>query len=405
MKKIFIKLSLIITCLFFIFSSCDKINVEKEREDILLTKGEQEITTNINKFAFDFFRNISIDSKKPNIFISPLSASLALSMAAIGAEGETGSQMKTLLGFENCTTPEMNSYYKKITEELLNLDPKNTITMANSIWIANGFDIKTNFTSNAQTYYGAYVANVDFNNQNTLNRINDWCSNNTNNKIKKIFDELNPNLKLLLINALYFKGTWTQQFDKKNTYETSFNTLSGESENVDMMYIESNFKYTSNDFFQIAEFPYGNEAFSMVILLPKENISFKTAVNQFTYANWNMWMSSMDYTEISVHLPKFKLEYEIKLNDVLCSMGMPNAFNPMLANFSGISDIKLYIDFVKQNTYINVNEEGTEAAAVTSTGMFVTSMPESKIFRADRPFIYFIKEKSTGIILFIGQKG
>jgi serpin B len=379
--------------------------VEKEREDILLTKGEQEITTNINKFAFDFFRNISIDSKKPNIFISPLSASLALSMAAIGAEGETGSQMKTLLGFENCTTPEMNSYYKKITEELLNLDPKNTITMANSIWIANGFDIKTNFTSNAQTYYGAYVANVDFNNQNTLNRINDWCSNNTNNKIKKIFDELNPNLKLLLINALYFKGTWTQQFDKKNTYETSFNTLSGESENVDMMYIESNFKYTSNDFFQIAEFPYGNEAFSMVILLPKENISFKTAVNQFTYANWNMWMSSMDYTEISVHLPKFKLEYEIKLNDVLCSMGMPNAFNPMLANFSGISDIKLYIDFVKQNTYINVNEEGTEAAAVTSTGMFVTSMPESKIFRADRPFIYFIKEKSTGIILFIGQKG
>ncbi|MCK9625667.1 MAG: serpin family protein [Bacteroidales bacterium] len=405
MKKIFIKLSLIIPCLFFIFPSCDKLNLEKEREDILLTKGEQEITTNINKFAFDFFRNISINANKPNIFISPLSASLALSMTAIGAEGETGSQMKALLGFENCTTTEMNSYYKKISEELLNLDPKNTIAMANSIWIANGFNIKINFTSNALTYYNASVANVDFNNQNTLNRINDWCSDNTNNKIKKIFDELNPNLKLLLINALYFKGTWTQQFDKKNTYETTFHTLSGDSENVDMMYIESNFKYTSNDFFQIAELPYGNEAFSMVVLLPKENILFEDAVNQFTYNNWNMWMSSMDYTEISVHLPKFKLEYDIKLNNVLCSMGMIDAFNPMSANFSGISDSNLYIDLVKQNTYINVNEEGTEAAAVTSTGMFVTSMPESKIFKADRPFIYLIKEKSTGIILFIGQKG
>lgn len=404
LKRTFLLLSLSIMLL----PSCDKAtpNDITEREDIILTKTETAITADINSFAFDLYKGLGKVEQK-EFFISPLSASLALSMTSNGAAGTTQSQMREVLGFSEYSQEEMNQFYKKITDALLKVDPSTTIAIANSIWADNSLKLNTDFVSMSSRYYNALVKNVDFGNSNAVVQINKWCADNTGNKITKVIDQIDHRAKAFLLNALYFKGIWKAKFDKNMTEEASFTTFTGEKKNLPLMNRQGSFGYTENKTFQVAELPYGNEAFSLVILLPKENVPYSEAVSSLSSESWNRINESIYFDNLDIFIPRIDLEYEIKLNDILKSLGMTDAFDPNMADFMNMSDTPLFIDFVKQNTFLKLNEEGTEAAAVTVVGMKDNAVgPVEYIsFRADRPFIYMIKEKSTGIILFMGQKG
>ncbi len=389
-------------------SDDDALPTPNERKDIPLSRSEQEMTASGNAFAFKFFETIAENEMSESFFISPLSASLALSMTSNGAEGTTLDEMKATLGFADYSLEEMNAYYKKLIAGLLAADNTTTLGIANSIWIEQNFSVKQPFIDVNKDAYDAQVSKLDFRSQQSVETINQWCSDKTNKRIPKIVDNLDPTIKLILINALYFKGTWVNQFDKNDTAPDDFTTASGQKRKVDMMNQECSTLYTEDEGLQIAELPYGNQAFSMVILLPDEDQNMDNLIDRLTPENWEKWTEQLYGSIVNIKLPKFKQEYERKLNDDLQAMGMNIPFLEGLADFSKIADTDgLYIGTVKQKTFVEVNEEGTEAAAITSVETVATSAepPRAISFHANRPFIYIIKEKSTGAILFMGKMG
>lgn len=375
------------------------------RKDIPLSRSELQMAALGNSFAFDFFKTIAADEKKDNLFISPLSASIALSMSANGAAGETLEEMKATLGFKDYSLDEMNEYYNKLINGLLTVDNSTTLGIANSIWIKKGFDVKQPFIDLNKEAYDAEVRTLEFDAK-AVDIINQWCSNKTNKRIPKVLAEISENARLFLINALYFKGTWTSEFNKSNTKKEDFTTVSGQKSEVELMRQECDTPYLEDEGMQIVELPYGNEAFSMVVLLPEEGRSIDDAIQQLTADNWNKWMQALSSHTVDIKLPKFKLEYDRDLMEDLKKMGMTLPFIQGVADFSNISSTGLHIGMVKQNTFVEVNEEGTEAAAVTVIGFETTSVGGGKVsFHVNRPFVYIIKEKSTGAILFMGKAG
>jgi len=254
--------------------------------------------------------------------------------------------------------------------------------------------------------YDAEVRNLDFRNPKSVDIINQWCSDKTNKRITEIISEINPNARLFLMNALYFKGTWVNSFDKTYTVKEDFTALSGSKSKVDMMNQEATFNYTEEEDFQLAELPYGNEAFSMVVMLPNEDKTPDDIIAKLNASNWELWNNRLSRNTLRIKLPKFKLEYERDLKDDLKDMGMIVPFNEREADFTNMGP-DLFIGLVKQKTFVEVNEEGTEAAAVTIVGMETNAGPGSYTipFHVNRPFIYLIKEKSTGVILFMGKVG
>jgi serpin B len=232
--------------------------------------------------------------------------------------------------------------------------------------------------------------------------INGWCAQKTHGKIDEILSEISPNAVMYLINALYFKGVWQYQFDKTLTQNETFHNFDGTQTQVPMMNETISANYFANTQFEVVELPYGNGAFSMVVVLPKNGVSVDDVINSFTPDTWQTLLSSMNTVDkITVKLPRFKTEYKRKLNDDLKALGMTSMFSN--ANLSEINpDEDLYVSMVLQKTFAEVNEEGTEAAAVTVIGIETTSVPEPLVFEANRPFLYFIKERNTGAILFGG---
>ena len=384
----------------------DPTSEPNERVDIPLSRSELEMTEVGNEFAFEFFKTIVAGEKKENLFVSPLSASIALSMCTNGAANETLEEMKATLGFKDYSLDEMNAYYKKLVEGLLAVDNTTTLGIANSIWIRSGFNVKQPFIDLNKDVYDAEVRTLDFNSQ-AVAAINQWCSDKTNKRIPEVLEEISPNMMLFLINALYFKGTWTSEFDKSNTAKEDFTTTSGQKQKVDLMHQVCQTPYVKDNGLQIVELPYGNQAFSMIVLLPEESSSINDAIQQLTAENWNKWMKALYTNPVDIKLPKFKLEYERDLKEDLQKMGMVLPFSEETANFSNMTSDRLFIGLVKQNTFVEVNEEGTEAAAVTIIGGEVTSAGDDHTVyvHVNRPFIYAIKEKSTGAILFMGKMG
>lgn len=398
----------ILTTLIISCQSDDALPTPGEREDIPLTRSEEEMTALGNKFAFNFFKTVSSNEKKENLFISPLSASLALAMTTNGAANNSLKEMKATLGFEEYSLEEMNGYYKKLVDGLLAVDNTTQLGIANSVWAHQGFPVEKDFIDVNKNMYNAEVRNLDFFSAGAVDIINGWCSDKTNQRIPKVIEEISGDARLFLINALYFKGIWKSRFDKANTRKGEFTTISGAKNNVDLMYQLCETPYTEGEGIQILELPYGNEAFSMVVLLPTEEYDVNHVMEQLTPENWDLWMKRLYTQTVDVKLPKFKLEYERKLNKDLMEMGMVEPFSPLSADFSKMSPQQLYIAFVQQNTFVEVNEEGTEAAAVTVVGMENTAAPsEPQVipFHVNRPFVFVIKEKSTGAILFMGKMG
>jgi len=362
---------------------------------------------NGNQFAFDLFKATYKFEDKENIFISPLSVDMALSMTWNGAEGETKKEMQTALRNEGYTSENINEYNQFLREALTGVDPTTRIAIANSIWSRQEFNVQKNFIDVNKLYYNAEVQSVDFSSPETLTKINNWCANNTNNKIPEIIEEIPNEAMMFLINAIYFKGIWASQFDKKDTSDGQFKAGDGQVQNVKMMSQKSDLPYTEDLNCRYLEMPYGNGAFSMVVVLPQDGKNINDVTHALTNTTWKDAMDRLSECRVNLRLPRFKIECSYRMEqNILPEMGMKQPFQAGVANFSGINpNIDLYISNVIHKTYVEVNEEGTEAAAVTSVGIYTTSTPRPVDFIVDQPFVFAIREKSTGAILFIGKIG
>jgi serpin B len=327
-------------------------------------------------------------------------------MLSNGADGATFNEIRETFGFAGASNEELNTYYLKMLTELTAVDPQVILESANSIWLNKDFVPLNTFKEVNQTKYNAEIRKEDFANPATLRLINAWCAEKTHGKIDEILKELSAGARLYLLNALYFKGRWSHPFDKGETRKATFTNENNSVSSVNMMHQQLQLNYFQGPQFAIAEAPYGNEAFSMVFLLPAEGLTVASAVESLDASVWKDALSKLQERSVHLSLPRLELEYEIPLNDVLQSMGITSAFDPEKADFSRITpDESLFVSFVKQKTTLEVNEEGSEAAAVTVVGMTSAPGPGADLsvsLTLDRPFLFFIKEKSTGLILFAG---
>ncbi len=377
-----------------------------------LTAVEESIVESDNKFGLKLFREIVKGDEDSNVFISPLSVSIALGMTYNGANGATEEAMRTTLELAGLTEQEINESYQSLIDLLTQLDPKVIFEIANSIWCREGFPVKEEFINLNRTYFDAEVASLDFCKPDASKTINSWVDEKTHGKITKIVpDEIDAETVMFLINAIYFKGTWTYEFDEEDTREDWFTLPDSSRVRCQMMTQENEFSYFENDLFQAIDLPYGDEKFSMTVFLPKPDVGVDSLVSKFNQDNWYIWLGSFAMDTGNLYLPKFTLEYKITLNDVLTALGMGIAFDKLQADFGGIADLtellgNLYISKVLHKTYIKVDEEGTEAAAVTSVEVGVTAFPPRPsgfVMRVDRPFVFAIRENHSQTILFMGK--
>lgn len=402
LKKYFLPF-LISTITFFVTCS-DKIVEPNEFRP--LTSAEKKVVSSSEDFGFKLFNKINEFEGEKNIFISPLSISMALGMALNGAAGTTYDAMQSTLELSSLSNQEINESYKSLIELLTQIDPRVTFQIANSIWYENSMTFEKEFIDLNKKYFNAEVAGLNFGDPNSVKTINNWVSENTNRKIEGILDFIPPEAIMYLINAIYFKGTWQYEFNKEYTKDDFFNLPNGEKVNCKMMaQTNEKFKYYSNSNFEAVDLPYGNGYFSMTIFLPNFDKSEETILEQLNKENWELWLNNFTETEGTIQLPKFELEYEFKLNDVLQALGMQIAFDPMNADFTNLyKPGAVYISEVKHKTYVKVDEEGTEAAAVTSVEFSRTSVGDNSFFmRVNRPFIFIIRESNSGSILFMGK--
>ena len=368
-----------------------------------LTSAEKSLIESDNKFGLKLFGEICAEEKDSNVFISPLSVSMALGMTYNGANGTTQEAMQKTLELSGLTLEEVNESYKSLIELLTGLDPKVRFDIANSIWYRQGWSFEQDFLDLCREYFDALVTGLDFSHPDAAETINAWVDQSTNGKIKEIVDDpIGGAIVMFLINAIYFKGTWTYQFDPDATKDDEFILPDGTVKPCKMMSQQGDFKYFSNPVFQAIDLPYGDGEFSMTVFLPCPEADINSLIAEFTQENWDDWVSSFSEQSLELFLPRFKLECEFGLNRVLKSMGMEIAFDPSRADFTKMfKPGRIWIGRVKHKTFVEVNEEGTEAAAVTSVVMGTTSV--NPIMRVDRPFVFAIRENHSQTILFIGK--
>lgn len=396
-----------------LFAGCEMINNATENGEEPLTtlprnlsSGERSLIEGSNSFAFGFLREVDEGEGNPNVFISPLSAAMALAMTMNGARGETLGEMRATLGFADMPLSEINRSYASLIELLLGLDENVEMSIANSLWLREGMNFHDAFLEATTEHYDAITETLDFNDPASAGVINAWVDDMTHGRIDQIVDEISPDAVLYLINAIYFMGDWTTQFDPANTSSAPFRLEDGSTSEVDMMFAsELPVSYAFQEDASILELPYGRGAYVMDVVLPPEETSLSELVASLNEERWNGWLASLQEGNLSVHLPRFQLSYEESLNETLQALGMERVFQPGVADLSGMSPDRddLYVNEVKQKTFLDVHEEGTEAAAVTSVEVRVTSAPPS--FRVDRPFLLVLRERLSGTILFMGAIG
>jgi serpin B len=356
------------------------------------------------KFGFKLFSEILKTDSKDNIFVSPSSVAIALAMTYNGASGSTQQAMAKALELQGMSLEEINSSNAALKALLENPEPKVQLTIANSLWANKNTSFKSEFIQRNKDFYKAKVTNLDFKDSRSSGVINTWVNENTRGKINKIVEAIEPSQVLFLINAIYFKGNWNSEFDKNQTAEYPFYTASNKQKQHPMMSRTGEYRYLENEQFQAVNLPYGKDGkISFYVFLPKQNNS-EAFYQNLNSDNWEKWMAQFSKQEGFVRLPRFKINYDITLNDALSSLGMAEAFSAR-ANFSAMGK-NLAMSQVKHKTFIEVNEEGTEAAAATSVGIVPTSAVEKpKPFRmiVDRPFFCAVRDNQTGSILFMGS--
>jgi serpin B len=406
MKRIFVFL-LLISSVVVINSCSDTKDCGCEPPDLRsITATEQNIIESSNDFSFDIFARINEADPDKNLFISPLSISTALSMTANGAVGETKTGIKSTLHQGDLTDEEINISYKSLANYLTNLDPKVIMQLANSNWYKDDYHIKETFKNILLEYYDAEVKSADFSNPNTKDQINNWIEDKTNGKISEMLDEIPADAVMYLINAIYLKATWRYKFDENKTEKQNFYLSDGSAVKTDMMFSEGatvNVYYHAD--YTFVELPYGNGQFTFSIILPKDSRKLDQIIEELDMDQLDGMIDLADTATYEVYLPKFKTEYKITLNEVLSAMGMEQSFGGA-ADFSQLfeENLDLFISKVLHQSFIEVDEEGTEAAAATVVQVELTSIGGGKPkIIADHPFAYFIREKHSNTILFAGK--
>ena len=369
---------------------------------------DPRLVTANTRFGFKLFAQVAKQDAGKNIFVSPASVGLALAMTYNGAVGETKLGMERSLEVQGMSHLELNRAYAALRAALESPDPKVQLSIANSLWAKKGITFNPAFLQRNKQFYGADVTALDFGDPSAPATINSWVAEKTKGKIAKIVDQIDTQAILFLINAIHFKGAWTAEFDKAKTKEEQFNTASGKQKRHPMMHQSGKYKYYEGKDFQAVSIPYGTGRVSMYIFLPAQSASIDQFQRNLTAATWDGWMKQFAETKGEIAVPRFKVEYEIGLNEALKALGMGIAFDPDRADFSGIvqGSQNAFISRVKHKTFAEVNEEGTEAAAATSVEMSVTSvMQPRKSFRmiVDRPFFCAIRDNKTETVLFMGS--
>lgn len=399
-----LKIALLATVCALAAASCDNKNTIDPNTSAAnneLKAIPAAFSDQTSEFAFDFWKkHNAIEEADKSYFVSPLSLHIALGMLLNGSDTQTKDEIQKVLGVSSdlATT---NGIYKDLIDNLPLSDPKVKNTIANSVWYRNDFKVEQSYLDNLKSYFNAGVFGENFDDKATVGKINNWASDNTNGKIKKVLDEIKSDQVLFLMNALYFKGDWKTQFKAADTRDENFTGTKG-VKSVKMMNMTENVKYAKRDNYQAIELPYGDGNYVMTVILPDKSTDATLA--SLSTSEWQQLNGALKEQKVIVGLPKFTLEYEADLKKVLSEMGMNAAFTDG-ADLSKIASPagRLKVGMVKQNTYVGVDEKGTEAAAVTTIGVVLTSVPVYPTVVCNRPFLFVISEKQSNTILFTGK--
>ena len=399
--------------------SCNKIEGGEEYVDledlannpfkeVQLSTKSKEFARQGNTFAFDFIDRVS-RTEKGDFIISPISLQLLLGMILDGAQGQTADEICKVLGYGAGEADAVNEFGQSMMQQLPSLDKRTKINIANSIFVNQRYPVLDSYKSTIGKYYQAEAANLDFSDPaSTLKAINGWCSEKTKGLIPKVLDDVSPQAVAYLLNALYFNSQWQDKFPKENTASEIFTTSEGSVKKVPMMKDERSAFYYENDEYRILRLSYGNAAFSMKVILPADGKTLSDVTEALKSTDWYNLTHGGNFVrcEVDVWLPKFETKYEIELNKILSDMGMPAAFSPK-ADFSALSETAFFLSLIKQDAVIKVDEERTEAAAVSMTGWYGSAGPlqpgQHIVFHADQPFLYVIDEWGSGSIIFAGR--
>jgi len=402
MEQRYISIGLILVVLCGFLSGCSARAEQKDDSEATPEKVSAVVNAN-NEFAFDLYSKYK--PREGNIFFSPYSISTALAMTYEGARGQTAEEMKNVFHFpdEGVRRPGFARLYNEINKK----DKKYQLSTANALWAQQDYKFLDQYFSTIERYYDGDVTNLDFKGETEKSRItiNNWVEDQTNNKIKNLIPQgaIDGSTRLVLTNAVYFKGDWVLKFDKKKTKEADFKVSPDKTVKVQMMSLigdKAKFNYAETEELQILEMPYEGDELSMLVILPRKNLESIDINNE----KLNELKGMLHETNVGVYMPKFKFETKYFMKEDLKEMGMPTAFNQNTADFSGMTGNRdLFISKVIHQAFVEVNEEGTEAAAATAVVMAKSAAFKSDIFRADHPFIFIIQQKATGNILFMGR--
>jgi serpin B len=387
----------------FLLGCAPQIEIPTVDDTSATPEGINEVVKANNQFGLDIYSKIS--QEPGNVFISPWSLASALSMTYEGARGNTAEEMKNVMHLPDDKV--RRSSFAKLFNEINKKDKKYQLFTANALWAQEDYPFLPEYMNLVEKYYAGKATNVDFagDTEQARTTINDWVEDHTNNKIKNLFEKgvLTDMTRLVLTNAIYFKGTWLKQFEKSDTFDADFRINSEKTVQVPMMSMhKEEFKYYEDDKMQILEMPYDGEELSMLVLLPKKD-DLTELENTISADKLSGWNQNLRQETLDVYMPKFTFETKYSLAETLANMGMPTAFSGG-ADFSGMDGSNiLYITAVIHQAFVEVNEEGTEAAAATGVVMAKTAISQTLTFRADHPFIFLIQERNSGNILFLGK--
>jgi serpin B len=367
------------------------------------------LISSFNGFGLRLFRDVVLDEPDSNVFISPLSVSMALGMTLNGAAGQTEQAMKTTLGFSGMDMQAIDECYESLMELLVNLDPGVDFRIANSIWYALDRELEQSFFDMCENYFDAQVTGMNFASPDASSTINAWVEDKTNGRIERIVGDVIPRETVMfLINAIYFLGSWTHQFDPDLTIDWDFEGPGGATVPCKMMQRPeageaSEFRHFDNGDVEGVDLPYADGLFSMTVILPPSGTDIDSLIGELDEETWDSWIGSFATEDGRLMMPRFEIEYDLELKEILSTMGMQIAFSDF-ADFTRMrSTGGLMISRVKHRTFVKVDEEGTEAAAVTCVGMIDVALPDEFEMRVDRPFIFAIRENHSGTVLFMGR--
>ncbi len=381
-----------------VINNSQAYSYNREKADLSFVEGNKA-------FAFDIFREINAEDRDQSVFISPLSISTALSMTYQGARGTTKDSMAEALGYKEIDIEGLNESYKNLLLYLMQDDSKLQLSINNSIWIREGNEVAKDFLAVNRDAFNSYIAEVDFTKENSIKEINKWIDDATKGKISEMVQyPVSEDTLMYLINAIYFKGDWTNKFDIKNTFSSEFVQGDGNKQQADMMSKTGKFDYSAGNDYEVVRLPYGDGNTAMYCILPNEGIEINEFIELMSIEKWDEIKKGISTrNDVLVQIPRFKLQYGIKeLENSLTKLGMGEAFSDF-ADFTGIRE-NVAISSVLHKAIIEVNEEGSEAAAATVVEVGVTSaMPNPITFIANRPFMFIIANDETDTILFMGK--